>query len=164
LYASGANIEGTIKSSDADITGKIVANSGTIGGCTINNGVLYVNDVNINGMSVSKLAGGTNNSTNTTRFNGPFVAPNATINGRIEAESGKIGAWEITEFGYLKSSSVTLSNGGLIAGGYSGASQCTWLQVVSAANGFSTLVSDISSLYSSVSKLTNRVSALENSL
>ena len=59
LYASGANIEGTIKSSDADITGKITANSGTIGGCTISNGTLTIKNANIESINGSKIQTGT---------------------------------------------------------------------------------------------------------
>ena len=59
LYASGANIEGTIKSSDADITGKIVANSGTIGGCSIVNGVLKVGSANITSINADTITVGT---------------------------------------------------------------------------------------------------------
>lgn len=55
LYASGANIEGTIKSSDADITGKIVANSGTIGGCQIVNNVLQVGSANITSINAETI-------------------------------------------------------------------------------------------------------------
>ena len=59
LYASGANIEGTIKSSDADIEGKIVANSGTIGGCTISNGTLTIKNANIESINGKKIETGT---------------------------------------------------------------------------------------------------------
>lgn len=62
LYASGANIEGTIKSSNADIEGKIVANSGTIGGCSIVNGVLEVGSANIKSLNASVINAGTINA------------------------------------------------------------------------------------------------------
>jgi len=57
LYASGANIEGTIKSSDADIAGKIVANSGVIGGCQITNGTLQIKSANIQNLEVGSING-----------------------------------------------------------------------------------------------------------
>jgi len=59
LYASGANIEGTIKSSDADIEGKIVANSGTIGGCKITNNTLTIKNANIESINGVKIESGT---------------------------------------------------------------------------------------------------------
>ena len=179
LYTNNAIVTGTLQTGvgDAVIKGKIVATSGSIGGCEIVNNVLQIKKANIekieansittnmiNGLSVDKLTGGTNNYSGETRFNGPFYAPNANIEGEIVASSGKIGEWEITEFGYLKSSSVTLSNGGLIAGGYSGSDSCTWLQIAAAANGFSTLVRDLNNLTSSVTKLTNRVAACERDI
>ena len=55
LYAKGANIEGTIKSSDADITGKVVANSGTIGGCQIIGGLLKINSANIDSINAETI-------------------------------------------------------------------------------------------------------------
>lgn len=58
LYASGANIEGTIKSSDADIEGKIVANSGTIGGCKIINGKLTIQSANIESINADTITVG----------------------------------------------------------------------------------------------------------
>ena len=109
LYASGADIEGKIKSSDADITGKIVANSGTIGGCTISNGTLTIKNANIESLNVSKLSGGTNNSTNTTTFNGPFTAPKATITGHINATSGTIGGCTIDANGNLQVPSANIT-------------------------------------------------------
>ena len=123
LYASGASIEGTIKSSDADITGKIVANSGTIGGCRIANGVLYVKDVNIEGVNVSKLLSGTC-SCNTTytgtstysgaaTYNGSLKAgyggTYANIQGHIVAKSGDIGGCLIVN-GHLQVDSAHITS------------------------------------------------------
>lgn len=109
LYASGAYIEGTIKSGDADIEGKIVANSGTIGGCKIVNGTLQIKSANIqnleansitasmiNGVPVSKLTSGTC-SANTT-WTGGFYAGYGSgqiggcpiVNGHLEVDSAHI--------------------------------------------------------------------------
>lgn len=105
LYASGANIEGTIKSSDADISGKIVANSGTIGGCQITDGVLYVNNININGVSADKFVDGickanisySGSSTYTGAFSAGYGTGAAQVCGHIEATSGNIGGCSIVE-------------------------------------------------------------------
>jgi len=104
LYASGANIEGTIKSSDADITGKITANSGTIGGCKISNGTLYVDNLNIKGVNVSKLTSGTCSAnttyTGTSTYTGGLTAgyggTYADVQGHIVAKSGEIGGCSIS--------------------------------------------------------------------
>lgn len=53
---------GTLYANNAYISGQINATSGTIGGCTISGGILKVSDVNINGISISKLTAGTNNN------------------------------------------------------------------------------------------------------
>ena len=99
LYASGADIEGTIKSSDADIKGKIVANSGTIGGCKITGGVLYVSDVNINGVNVSKLLSGTCkcNITHNGSLRAGYSSGDVDIKGAITATSGEIGGCKIVK-------------------------------------------------------------------
>ena len=117
LYASGANIEGTITSSDADITGKIVANSGTIGGCKITGGVLYVNDVNINGVNVSKLLSGTcscnttytGSSTYTGGFTAGYGGTYANVQGHIVAKSGDIGGCSIIN-GHLQVDSAHITS------------------------------------------------------
>ena len=183
LRASGAVIEGTIKSSDADITGKIVANSGTIGGCQIINGVLKVGSANITsinadtinagsinadyigGIPVSKLTGGTNNSSNTTKFNGPFVAPNADITGKITATSGEIGGW-IINGNYLVASGSGFALGAnsvFRASNSSGIGDksASWLEVIDAANGYSNLYNNVEDLWDAIDSLKTRVSRLE---
>ena len=50
---------GTVTASGATITGSITATSGTIGGCSISNGVLKLNDANINNLNASKINAGT---------------------------------------------------------------------------------------------------------
>lgn len=186
LYASGANIEGTIKSSDADITGKVVANSGTIGGCAIQNGVLKVGSANITsinadtinagtlnvdyiaGIPVSKLTGGTNTSPNTTRFNGKFEAPDATITGHIEANSGHIGEWYLNQSGYLYTTYVTLSGSAVYAGaGNNSHYSSSWVNICRAGDGYSNLVNtdldlqnQINDLYSEIDYLQRQINTL----
>lgn len=75
LYAKNAKIEGDIK-----------ANSGTIGGCSIVDGKLIIDNANINSLSVSKLTGGTKGNF-TLDANGNMTATNATISGAITATS-----------------------------------------------------------------------------
>lgn len=130
LYASGANIEGTIKSSDADITGKIVANSGTIGGCKITNGVLQIKNANIqnleansitanmiNGVPVSKLTSGTctanttwsGSSTYTGGLTAGYGGTYANVQGHIVAKSGDIGGCSIVN-GHLQVDSAHIKS------------------------------------------------------
>ena len=117
LYAQGATIEGSITSSDADITGNIVASSGTIGGCKITGGVLYVNDVNINGVNVSKLLSGTCSAnttyTGSSTYNGGFSAGYGSgytqVKGHIEATSGNIGGCLIAN-GHLEVDSAHIKS------------------------------------------------------
>lgn len=52
--------DGYLEATNARITGTITANSGTIGGCTINeDGVLQVGSANISGIDASKITSGT---------------------------------------------------------------------------------------------------------
>ena len=50
---------GTLKATNVDLTGKITATSGTIGGCSISSGVLKVADANITSINASKITAGT---------------------------------------------------------------------------------------------------------
>lgn len=113
--------KGVLNCYGANITGKIIATEGEIGGCKISNNQLQIDGGNIvtgtisadridatnltvNGakvtgeltaarISASKITAGENNEEIT--FNGAFTAPSATIAGSITATSGKIGTWEI---------------------------------------------------------------------
>ena len=103
LYASNADITGKITSSDADIKGKIVASSGEIGGCKITGGTLYVDNLNIKGVNVSKLTSGTcsanttytGSSTYTGGLTAGYGGTYADIQGHIVAKSGEIGGCKI---------------------------------------------------------------------
>lgn len=114
LYASAANIEGNI-----------TANSGSIGGWNIDKQSLYKNDVGLytgNDLTTNSLV--TNNSTSPIRIyagydtanisdskfkvleDGSLYASAASIEGNINATSGKIGNW-IIENGVLSSPITT---------------------------------------------------------
>ncbi len=49
---------GTLKANDADISGKITATSGVIGGCTIEDGLLKIANANITDIDASKITTG----------------------------------------------------------------------------------------------------------
>lgn len=49
---------GTLKADNADISGKVTATSGIIGGCTIQNGVLKIANANITNIDASKITTG----------------------------------------------------------------------------------------------------------
>lgn len=55
---------GTLKAYEADISGKITATSGEIGGCSIVNGVLKVGNANIENIDAGKITTGTLSSRN----------------------------------------------------------------------------------------------------
>lgn len=75
--------------------------TGTIDAKYINTDNLTVKAANVTGeltvakISVGQLTGGTNNISDTITFNGPLVAPSATIIGNITATSGAIGGWNV---------------------------------------------------------------------
>lgn len=62
-FSSGANFgvtsSGALYCSDAHVQGEITATSGTIGGCSITNGVLQVASANISSIDASKITSGT---------------------------------------------------------------------------------------------------------
>lgn len=79
---------GKLYAKNADIEGKITATSGTIGGCTISNGTLQIDNANINSLNVSKINGGTNSKNIT--FSGNITCSNLTAKA-----SGTIAGWTI---------------------------------------------------------------------
>ena len=79
---------------NADISGKITADSGTIGGWTITSSALYAGDTYLNAT-------------------GQIVAVNANISGTINADSGKIGGWSISS-NALVNGDTTLTSDGII--------------------------------------------------
>ena len=100
-----ADVDGTLKANNVDISGKITATSGTIGGCQIINEKLTVTNANIENLEVKKITGGSSNADIT--FKGNITAENATIKGKITATSGKIGGCQIDN-GVLKIKSANI--------------------------------------------------------
>ena len=73
---------GKLTATDADIKGKITATSGTIGGCSIEDGVLKVSAASIGNISASKISGGTLNFNNISVLNlSADYITSGTING-----------------------------------------------------------------------------------
>lgn len=95
LYASNANISGTI-----------TATSGTIGGCSITNGVLQIANANIGSLAVSKITAGSNDK--------------AVSFSDLTATGGKIGGWTLSSTAlytssntnYLGTTGITATIGG----------------------------------------------------
>lgn len=67
--------DGTLVATSATITGNITATSGTIGGCTISNGVLTVKNANIESINGSKVGSG---------INGSNISSGTVAEGRID--------------------------------------------------------------------------------
>lgn len=86
--------------------GTLNAKSGTIGGCSIVNGILQVQNANIDTLEVGKITGGTNSADMT--FNGTI-----TCSKLYASNSGKIGGWTIGKSS-ISGGTTTLSSSGLI--------------------------------------------------
>ena len=174
LYAQSATIVGrTGYEDDVTIQGKIVATSGVIGGCQITDGKLIVNSANIGsinadvitagtikadrieGLPVDKLTGGTNNYSGATRFNGPFYAPQADIEGKIVATSGEIGGWWIGP-DYLYNDGCSIGANGINRG----AKSAPWLYVIDAANGYNALYNRVTNCENSIESCNSEISNL----
>ncbi len=80
-YNFYVSYDGELFANKADITGKITATSGEIGGCSIEDGTLKIANANIDSLNVSKISAGTNN--------------NAITFTNITADGGTIGGWTI---------------------------------------------------------------------
>lgn len=91
---------GLLKATNAEISGKITATSGSIGGCNIENGILQIANANIDSLSVSKISSGTN--ANDLTFNGEIKCSN------IVATGGNIGGCSIVD-GVLKIESANIT-------------------------------------------------------
>lgn len=108
---------GKLYCTNAEITGKITATSGTIGGFTVDSTHLNCSRVSSDGntyfasmqapssledgntnrlaFGVGKTASGTTTYPFIVRYSGALTATNATITGKITASSGQIGCWGI---------------------------------------------------------------------
>ncbi len=116
LRSSGFDIKNSgtsvfkVNSGGAQITGKITATSGAIGGWSISNNSLACNNVTIqgDGSLVCKVG-------NTVKWaltnDGALSATNASIQGNINASTGTIGGWSISS-GSLVSNTVSLQGDG----------------------------------------------------
>lgn len=103
----GVTTGGDTYMTNARVKGDITAESGTIGGCSIVNGVLQVKNANIDTLAVSKITGGNNSATIT--FNGDIYC-----NKLHASNSGTIGGWTIRQTS-LTAGSTTISSSGKIS-------------------------------------------------
>lgn len=101
-----------LSNGNVEISGKITATSGTIGGCTIVDNVLQIPNANITSLSVDKISGGTNS--NDITFNGKIICTNAEVEGKIKATRGYIGSssngWNI-DSSYIYRGGIGGNNG-----------------------------------------------------
>lgn len=111
---------GTIYASNANITGKINAESGSIGGFSISSNYLLGSRVGISGYGsntsgIAFWAGSNEPTTGNFKvsFDGELYASNVDITGRINASSGKIGLFEILDNGSLVFNKGTAAEFGL---------------------------------------------------
>ena len=152
LYAQSATIVGRVGyEDDVTIQGKIVATSGVIGGCTIQNGTLQIKNANIqnleansitadmiNGVPVSKLTSGTcsanttwsGSSTYTGGLKAGYGGTYADVQGHIVAKSGEIGGCSIVN-GHLQvdSAHITSLDANKLNANYINGYSCSWQPV-----------------------------------
>lgn len=108
----GENVFVADTSGNLEITGTIYATAGEIGGCSIVDGVLQISTANILGqLTADKIdARGLNvNGKFIIDENGYMTATGANISGHIDAETGTIGAFNITSDG-LSSEHIQLTS------------------------------------------------------
>ena len=114
------SLDGTLTCENANIQGTITADDGSIGGWEITEDSIYTTKSGISSSS-SKYAfwaGETNNSKGTSSsnasyyvtHNGKLTCTNADIDGKITADDGSIGGWEITEDSIYTTKSGLSSN------------------------------------------------------
>ena len=130
---------GKLTARDVSVSGEITATSGTIGGCSISNGVLQIANANIGSLSVDKITAGSNSAavsfSNITAIGGNIagwvINNEAIYNGKGIGTAGSVGmsssingwafwagngAFRVTQDGALYSTSGSIS-GGLITSG-----------------------------------------------
>ena len=99
----GVTSTGVLYASNADISGTITADKGFIGGWTIGSGY-------IQGGSTTLYSSGKIDAGDTTiSSSGKLTANNADIEGKIVADDGEIGGWTITKT-KLKSGDMSISS------------------------------------------------------
>ena len=134
----GVNVGGILYCRGADITGTIVATAGEIGGCTINNGTLYITDANISGkLTVNSIdvdgvisAGSTNiQRIIANEIDAEYIQSlNITTNKLTVTKGATIGGLTVTEeglaYGNINNGGLSIGSSGLTIGlGLSGTSQ-----------------------------------------
>lgn len=116
----GVKYDGSFVATNANITGKITATSGTIGGWNINSSGLsyskaygdttysltlrpYSTDAAYGAIYVTKTVGSTTTYPVRINYDGSFVATNATITGTVTATGGSIAGWSLSSTQISKS-------------------------------------------------------------
>lgn len=82
-----AHENGLLEANNVNLTGKITATSGNIGGCTISNGVLKVNSANIDSLDASVITSGTMSAD---RIDGGTISGDLIYGGTIDGDDVKI--------------------------------------------------------------------------
>ena len=101
--------DGYMYAQNADISGKITATSGTIGGCSISNGTLTINNANITSLNGSKITSGTISTSqlaNGSVTNAKISSINANKITAGTIDAGRLSGVDAS-FGKLGASSVT---------------------------------------------------------
>jgi hypothetical protein len=119
--------DGLLIANNANIEGNIIATSGTIGGCEIDNGILKVGTANIESISADQITGGTISSSEikigkigqtenynfTVNSTGEVKARDITITGGNINISGGTKAFTIRKDGSMEGNSVYLKGGSI---------------------------------------------------
>lgn len=127
----GVTTNGDLYASKATITGDVTATSGTIGGCSITNGVLKVASANITSINADNITSGTLSADRLTSDNivgtngwinlkqGLFNYGNGTlvwdgsklsVDGTIMSNSGTIGGWKIDSTALYRTNDESLDD------------------------------------------------------
>lgn len=130
---------GKLTARDVSVSGEITATSGTIGGCSISNGVLQIANANIGSLSVDKITAGSNSAavsfSNITATGGNIagwvINNEAIYNGKGIGTDGSLGmsssindwafwagngAFRVTQGGQLNANNVNITGGSLSIG------------------------------------------------
>lgn len=128
--------QGNLYAKNADIAGKITATSGTIGGCSITGGTLYIKDANISGristshlstsvittsnlsaqtISADQISGGTIKGVTllSEKPNGEYATPKVQINNATITIEGRNARGHLTSGGTITGGSLYLYNNNL---------------------------------------------------
>ena len=111
IEISGSNfhlLNGNITASNVDLSGKITATSGEIGGFGISADAIFGDNFYLSGSATGNEFFISSSKFNV-KANGDVTASNADITGKISATSGEIGGWTIND-GDLSSTNITLSS------------------------------------------------------